>query len=43
MGGTLNQDVEGEPAPIDVRDDLRSLGIHVCTDISDLLAVIDTA
>jgi methylmalonyl-CoA mutase cobalamin-binding subunit len=43
MGGTLNQDVEGEPAPIDVKDDLRNLGIHVCTDISDLLAVIDAA
>jgi methylmalonyl-CoA mutase cobalamin-binding subunit len=41
MGGTLNQDVEGEPAPIDVKDDLRSLGIHVCTDVSDLLKVIN--
>jgi len=43
MGGTLNQDIEGEPAPIDVKDDLRGLGIHVCTDVTDLLQVIGAA
>lgn len=43
MGGTLNQDVEGEPAPIDVKDDLHKLGIHVCTDVTDLLQVISAA
>lgn len=43
MGGTLNQDIEGEPTPVDVKDDLTALGIHVCTDVSDLLAVLETA
>ena len=40
MGGTLNQDIEGEPTPIDVKDDLKALGVHVCTDVTDLLDVI---
>lgn len=43
MGGTLNQDVEGEPAPIDVKDDLVKLGVHVCTDVTDVLDVIRAA
>ena len=43
MGGTLNQDIEGEPTPVDVKDDLTALGIHVCTDVSDLLAVLHAA
>ena len=43
MGGTLNQDIEGEPTPVDVKDDLTALGIHVCTDVSDLLAVLEAA
>ena len=37
MGGTLNQDVEDEPAPIDVQDDLIALGIRVCKDVTDVL------
>jgi methylmalonyl-CoA mutase cobalamin-binding subunit len=43
MGGTLNQDIEGEPTPVDVKDDLAALGIHVCTDVGDLLAVLEIA
>ncbi|MDH3662620.1 MAG: hypothetical protein OEU92_21765 [Alphaproteobacteria bacterium] len=40
MGGTLNQDIEGEPTPIDVTADLKELGIHVCGDVTDVLALI---
>ena len=40
MGGTLNQDIEGEPTPIDVKDDLRAMGVQVCTDVTDLLRLI---
>ena len=43
MGGTLNQDVEGEPAPVDVTDDLQKLGIRVCTDIADILNIVRAA
>jgi methylmalonyl-CoA mutase cobalamin-binding subunit len=43
MGGTLNQDIEGEPTPIDVKEDLKDLGIRVCADVSDLLDVIRPA
>ena len=44
MGGTLNQDIEGESAPVDVQCALRDIGIHVCkkiTDITDFLQLID--
>jgi len=41
MGGTLNQEFEGEPTPIDVSADLEEAGIHVCRDVSDLLAVLE--
>ena len=41
MGGTLNQEFEGEPTPIDVSADLEQAGIHVCRDVSDLLAVLE--
>jgi methylmalonyl-CoA mutase cobalamin-binding subunit len=40
MGGTLNQDIEGEPTPIDVTADLKDLGIHVCADVTDVLTLI---
>ena len=43
MGGTLNQDVESEPAPIDVTDDLTALGIQVCVDVTDVLEVVRAA
>jgi methylmalonyl-CoA mutase cobalamin-binding subunit len=42
MGGTLNQDIEGEPTPIDVTADLKELGIHVCSDVTDVLTLIGT-
>jgi len=40
MGGTLNQDVEGLNAPIDVKDQLRELGVVVCTDVTDILNLL---
>ena len=43
MGGTLNQDVEDEPAPIDVQDDLAALGIRVCKDVTDVLEIVRQA
>ena len=43
MGGTLNQDIDGEATPVDVQDDLRAMGVHVCTDVSDLLKLIGAA
>lgn len=41
MGGTLNQDLEGLDAPIDVKDQLRELGVHVCSDVTDILNLIE--
>ena len=40
MGGTLNQDQEDTDAPIDVRSDLRNLGVKVCDEISDIVQVL---
>ena len=40
MGGTLNQDTEGMPTPIDVSDELNKLGVRVCREMSDVLAVL---
>ena len=40
MGGTLNQDIAGEPTPVDVKDDLRDMGVQVCADVTDLLRLI---
>jgi methylmalonyl-CoA mutase cobalamin-binding subunit len=37
FGGTLNQDFEGNDTPLDVRDDLRSLGIAVCDNVVDIV------
>lgn len=36
FGGTLNQDLPDSDTPIDVRDDLRELGIIVCEDVIDI-------
>jgi methylmalonyl-CoA mutase cobalamin-binding domain/chain len=36
FGGILNQDFEGSDTPIDVREELRALGIIVCNDVTDL-------
>lgn len=33
FGGTLNQDIAGSDTPVDVREDLRALGIIACDDI----------
>ncbi|MEM7122330.1 MAG: hypothetical protein AAF563_13685 [Pseudomonadota bacterium] len=43
MGGTLNQDVDGESTPVDVQADLRAMGVHVCNDVADLLHLIGAA
>jgi methylmalonyl-CoA mutase cobalamin-binding domain/chain len=40
MGGVLNEDVEGSPTPVDVRDDLNQLGIATPSDIVELITVI---
>lgn len=40
MGGTLNQDVEGLNAPIDVKEQLKDIGIVVCTDVTDILNLL---
>ena len=36
MGGTLNQDVEGEDLPRDMGEELERLGIKVCREIDDI-------
>ena len=41
FGGRLNQDVEGEDVPVDVTEDLKKLGIDVCTDLADLAKIIE--
>ena len=41
MGGTINQDVEGLATPVDVTDDLEELGVRVCRDVTDVLAVLN--
>ena len=40
FGGKLNQDVEGSDMPVDVTQELISLGIDVCHDLKDLSAII---
>ena len=40
FGGRLNQDFEGSETPLDVREDLRSLGIHVCDGVDDLIGAL---
>jgi methylmalonyl-CoA mutase cobalamin-binding subunit len=43
MGGTLNQDFEGVDTPVDVRDRLHDLGIHVCESAADIVGVLEPA
>lgn len=43
MGGTLNQDVEGESTPVNVHAELRQLGVLVCEQVTDVLDVISEA
>ena len=40
FGGKLNQDVEGSDMPVDVTQELISLGIDVCHDLKDLASII---
>ena len=43
MGGTLNQDQEGEPAPVDVRAALQEMGVHICDNITDIAELLASA
>lgn len=43
FGGRLNQDFEGSETPLDVRDDLRALGVRVCESVDDILGALDGA
>jgi methylmalonyl-CoA mutase cobalamin-binding subunit len=40
MGGVLNEDTEGSPTPVDVRDDLAKLGITMPRDVVELVKAI---
>ena len=40
MGGTLNQDVEGEDLPRDMGEELERLGIKVCREIDDIYSAL---
>ena len=43
MGGVLNEDVEGSEIPVDVREDLRGLGITPMAAVEDLVAALTGA
>jgi methylmalonyl-CoA mutase cobalamin-binding subunit len=40
MGGTLNQDVEGEDVPRDMTEELQKLGVTVCREIDDIFPAL---
>jgi methylmalonyl-CoA mutase cobalamin-binding subunit len=40
MGGVLNEDVEGADVPVDVRDDLRRLGVEIPASVDDLVVAL---
>ena len=40
MGGVLNEDVEGSDVPVDVRDDLRRLGVEIPPSVDDLVVAL---
>lgn len=40
MGGTLNEDLDGHDTPVDLSNELRQLGVKVCTDVTDVLDVL---
>jgi methylmalonyl-CoA mutase cobalamin-binding subunit len=40
MGGVLNEDVDGADVPVDVRDDLRRLGVEIPPSVDDLVAAL---
>jgi methylmalonyl-CoA mutase cobalamin-binding subunit len=37
MGGVLNEDIEGSPTPVDVEDELQSLGIMTPGGVAELV------
>jgi methylmalonyl-CoA mutase cobalamin-binding domain/chain len=37
FGGTLNQDFEGSDSPLDVRDNLRALGVRCCNNVAEVV------
>ena len=41
MGGVLNEDVDGSDIPVDVRADLRALGIRTPQSIDELIASVE--
>ena len=43
MGGVLNEDIEGSEIPVDVREDLRGLGITPMAAVEDLVAALTGA
>jgi hypothetical protein len=43
MGGVLNEDIEGSEIPVDVRADLRGLGITPMAAVEDLVAALTGA
>jgi hypothetical protein len=43
MGGVLNEDIEGSEIPVDVREDLRDLGITPMAAVEDLVAALTGA
>jgi methylmalonyl-CoA mutase cobalamin-binding domain/chain len=40
MGGTLNEDIDGQASPVDLSNELRQLGVHVCEDVTDILELL---
>ena len=40
MGGTLNEDLEDHDTPVDLSNELRQLGVKVCTDVTDVLELV---
>jgi methylmalonyl-CoA mutase cobalamin-binding subunit len=42
MGGVLNEDIEGSPTPVDVRDQLERLGVLTPLGVEDLISEMAT-
>ena len=40
MGGVLNEDVEGSDVPVDVRADLRRIGVEIPSSVDDLVVAL---
>ncbi|MCB1742482.1 MAG: hypothetical protein KDK91_19055 [Gammaproteobacteria bacterium] len=41
MGGTLNEDLDGTETPVDLIDELGQLGVTVCTEVSDVIDLME--